>query len=687
MSSQLPKDFDPLGIGSTGNLDSLYDISEVDQLSNQGFPIPENIIYDPDEYVGPKLGSAPSLDGEGSMDIRNLAAMPSYFNIEVHPEVPDLTNFEWLHPHQKNEVEIKHPSDTMKEELYLSWKRNRPGNVELSSLNQDKPTEKKAEKFDWKKANKALRLAYQKAHFGEKWDSIEQNLRALIPQHNSKFEKKIAALKDEYGLLGNVYIKAECFPNIQSPEIARKIRRKCAKAEYLITNHEISNFPHLIQVNSLHWESIIDRYQKKAYITTKVASKEDLRRFFLNPPKKKIREEVKPEGVYLSTLRRQIMASPKKENKEQIKALQTIARWTQNGLITKKQAAKAVDLNTKPQQWIERAARYFNETLESVYEVQGIQPQREVVDPEEAMRALRNAKAPDIKIRKKSSYQAIEANARKTLDRWASAKLITQDERDQILSYRVHPKEWIRAASKCILSRQNLSHYEGAGLDVKTPENGTWGIEKTIEGHVPTAEETFMKGQEAQLQKFAKTLIQKKVASKAQVEEIVNSSKSIQDRKAMLSDLLRVKVKEREYQGQKAEAMVSQPKRVKLSKEQIKLQKRARDHGVAVGEIEAVVRWVDKTLSKPCLKAAFVSEFSRKFNTKLRIAAKPYIEEKVMNFPYIQPQPKQEAPAFTLDEFDMGGEYNFKLAQENAEVAPQMEVEFGDLISVNGGQR
>ncbi len=136
----------------------------------------------------------------------------------------------------------------------------------------------------------AVLRGVRRAHFGMPMAGIKEDLVAALGHGASRTKKIVATLESEYGLLGNVFIRASAFPGLRNGQWVKEIKRGCRTAHYVITDDSsIAIKLGMKQVSEVPWKAALAYYQPMlAASGYKVASgdpRDALRQAFLKGPK------------------------------------------------------------------------------------------------------------------------------------------------------------------------------------------------------------------------------------------------------------------------------------------------------------------------------------------------------------------------------------------------------------------
>lgn len=220
-----------------------------------------------------------------------------------------LVDFSWLQEEPKS-LPLGHqqgqpPLDSLSvlEEL---WGRYRNTGVDIIPNTSDKFEKienKDADKYFEKNIKKkAMNWAARMAHFGQTPEKIEASLAMSFPDRMESFQPLLAALKEEYGLIGKVYISAACFDDMNNPKTRKALDHYCSSAKYVISdNKDDGKLFGKTVVASVPWDQALQIYSKEFPIFGyKLASditgdpKAILKASFLNGPRAEQKEVMRP---------------------------------------------------------------------------------------------------------------------------------------------------------------------------------------------------------------------------------------------------------------------------------------------------------------------------------------------------------------------------------------------------------
>lgn len=283
MSSKMPDGGFVLTDGSNYGMDGFQFDTEYNGGVLDGARLPEakGLAGLPDGIV---KGS--SVEGEAGLDLSSL--------------VPDkvatpLADHYWLETAEQDPARLPiNPSDLAIPELEQAWgvdRRTDGINIIPNIQSYDPPPPSELSELPGDDFRYVVKKAMRMATFGKPLDQIKDYLSLSLK--GASYEKVASLIEVDYGLAGNVFIRAAAFPGIHSGKWEKKLRRLSAK--YIISDDKTSDLDRIHGkkvVASVPWREAYSEYKPLLKgAGRKVASKGSyesrLRSAFLNDHRSK----------------------------------------------------------------------------------------------------------------------------------------------------------------------------------------------------------------------------------------------------------------------------------------------------------------------------------------------------------------------------------------------------------------
>ena len=305
--SNLPNDDFTPTFGSAWGLDSFYFDGNMNEGVMQKARLPEvkGMSTLPDGFLQEK-----DPDIHISMDTDE-----SKMDMSFIPKSAGLVNLEWLDATQdpKRLPKSRRGEERlMLDTLESAWSANVRTDGVFRVPAKDRETEQYRDQLTkdtqlsglpgQEDPQKTIRLAMRQAHALRPLKFILRDLKAALGD-TPLYKAASQNIKDDYGLAGNVYIRASAFPGLTTGKWAKELSR-CKSASYALTdNSVIAAQLGLPAVTEIPWKAAFNKYASKLELAgKKVASegsyKERLRGAFLaSSAKEEFQHESKPTIV------------------------------------------------------------------------------------------------------------------------------------------------------------------------------------------------------------------------------------------------------------------------------------------------------------------------------------------------------------------------------------------------------
>jgi hypothetical protein len=281
-----------------------------------------------------------------------------------------LVDLQWLDPTQGQDPDRLPDNEATLNSiptLEEAWGANRRTDGFGLVPNQDRETaqylkslaEKKHSQLPGNAFNEAIRKAARRAHFGHDLTAIRQELVDTLGHDAVRARKAMQLIESEYGLLGNVFVRAAAFPGLKNGKWVKELRRVANGARYVITDDQtVADKLSMQMVSEVPWKQALNYYtpllKAAGYKLTVTASghpKDILKAAFLTGPKVEAEPErgnkpvVKPvvatEQEVQAALAEPAPAAPavksaeeKAATQKERKALVQLARWVKAGRLS-----------------------------------------------------------------------------------------------------------------------------------------------------------------------------------------------------------------------------------------------------------------------------------------------------------------------------------------------------------------
>jgi hypothetical protein len=379
-------------------------------------------------------------------------------------QAASLADLRWLDPTQEQDPErLPHglfPERSPKPsipELEEAWGVNqRVSGFELRPSRDLDALRYEASIKEGKKATQesdvgdVLRRGLRRATYGHPLSEIVAEVNQRLGSDTPIAKKVAQAITDDYGLAGNVFIRASAFPGILDGHHA-EVRKQARRARYVITdNPRVAKALGLIAVSEVPWARALRQYEPKLKAARyRVASgdpKEVLRQAFLSGPAPEARplqhqpRDVRPsERISVSDARQAFQAAPRPERQvvevdryaqDLKKALSRVARYALSNQITREDALRLGQSKARPADILKAAAALVqaNRIQEARYAGTGtLVPKQKVAGHQEAWAAL--ASAEGSALRETREFEAANmAKAKKHVAAMVASGALTKQE-------------------------------------------------------------------------------------------------------------------------------------------------------------------------------------------------------------------------------------------------------------------
>jgi len=452
-----------------------------------------------------------------------------------------IIDLQWMDPTQEPDHE-RLPNNKKKlnsiPQLEKAWGRNRPTNGLTIVPNTDKEradyeASLKAPAKSGKTAEEvkhAVLRALRRAHYGESINSIHAELVETLGHESYRAASAMRIIKEEHGLIGKVFIRANAFPGIKNGKWLDKIHKSAHDAHYVITEDQaVADKLGMVMVSEIPWKEALEYYAPRltasGYKVASVGNAKDIlrRAFRVGPTKASVPEQFQPvvkpviasHAEAQAALKAPVIKAPLPKTAEEQSletkrkaALVRIARWVQAGKITQSDAIQLNASGASAEELLEVGAALVTATGEyRVYDGDG------TTLPDTAMHARKAA------LRSLDELQAgVEANIKRKfsayLGRVVKSGLLTAEERGRIESMNRPVAELERLIAAAVqMARQHRQ------ASVEVPDI------KSYMGHAYTAYRPVAQAE------FSKASIAS-IKQRAAAQEAANSDDAIEQRVA-----------------------------------------------------------------------------------------------------------------------------------------------------------
>tara|TARA_X000000950_G_scaffold114497_1_gene143979 strand:- start:6132 stop:8351 length:2220 start_codon:yes stop_codon:yes gene_type:complete len=275
-------------------------------------------------------------------------------------------------------------------------------------------------------------------------------------------------LADEFGLLGNVYIRASAFPQMHNGKWDAVIKKKCVTAAYIIAepNTKMAAFERYLGkkvVSSVDWDEALSFYAPRLKaVGIKVAGSSDprslLKKAFLAKPKTSnksktafVTHKTPVETVGLKEAQEKFAKSEhtreliKADSLEDVlvsRAQKRVVSLVKQGFLTESEAKKIVNSNITPREMLRLATQKAFKEKTKEYKTSGVHTKNKV--------SLRQAKAEWAKSVTEELKQSKLSQAKEHIVSLVSKGQLTKRQADRLLKSDRNAGELIHAASAVI---------------------------------------------------------------------------------------------------------------------------------------------------------------------------------------------------------------------------------------------
>lgn len=275
-------------------------------------------------------------------------------------------------------------------------------------------------------------------------------------------------LADEFGLLGNVFIRASAFPGMHNGKWDALIKKKCVSAAYIIAepNSKMAAYDNYLGkkvVSSMDWNKALELYAPRLKAAGfKIAGSSDPRSILKSAFLKKRGTSSKSRTAFVTHKTPSEMVGLKEakdkfskveNNRETIKsenledvlivrAQKRVVSLVKQGLLSKDIAAEIVNSGASPKEMLRRATDTAFKKTTKEYQASGVHTKNKV--------SLRSAKAEWAKVVEKELKQSKIDQARQHVKHLANKGQITQRQAKRLLKSDRNAGEMVHAASAVV---------------------------------------------------------------------------------------------------------------------------------------------------------------------------------------------------------------------------------------------
>lgn len=337
--------------------------------------------------------------------------------------------------------------------------------------------------------------ALRRAHFQHPMGKIKAEIVAALGRDAVQTKKAVERIEQEYGLLGNVFIRASAFPGMKNGQWVKEVRRSCRTAKYVITDDEtVAAKLGMQMVADVPWGEALEQYQpmmKAAGYQPKGTPQQRLLGFFTKDattpaPEASYKPVVTPvvatreeaQKALAAAVPAPVVASPEKQVVEakQKLALVQIAKWVKAGRLTLADAFQLRDAGHTPAGMLKAAATLMaGPQSTSVYEGTGTDVLADAHVARQQVGASLEQQASEVEAK-------LIKQAKVELVRAVKAGLLTKDEGQRILGLNRTGTETRKIVARAIqvagdmrkqaLAQTQVAEYVGEGAHLAESSQG-----------------------------------------------------------------------------------------------------------------------------------------------------------------------------------------------------------------------
>ena len=597
---------------------------------------------------------------------------------DVSPRVAraaSLADLEWLDPTQEQdpdrlpkELRPDQPPLDSVPELENAWKQNKPETGLKRIPHTDLEVTKYRESIKERQVSglpgtaktaderrDAVFKAARRVHWGHDLNDILSDVEMALGDTEAS-RKIMASLKADYGLAGNVFVRASVFPGLHNGRWVSELKKKARTARYVITDNQmIADKLGKQLVSSVPWKQAVSEYtpwlQASGY---KIASgggpKSTLRRAFLagpiakpvegtNFPKLKQRlatdHEVREELQRVSEVTPETFTSTEEQikNSKIKKAMVRVAQLVKDQRLSQIDATKLWDMGQKgvePHKILQMAASMVVDNQIEVQQYEGggegqydIQTQRKQPD-KETKAELQDA-----------VQQKLAKRTATLIQKAVNSGFLTKQEGLRIWKSSSDYNEVRKKAEAAVVLAEQLrveTLVETEVADYTGPDYNE-GAQAMRQAHrVVDANAENIKIEQARKRKALanlQNLVAKQVLTPDEADDIIQSSDTAKELESETAKVV-MTAKSHKYQGHVQKAAVVDSKQSDgLDSETARLVaiSKKTDNQVRVVELSAMLRWLRQQLSEGLAGKDLTDLIKAKYSPLLLKAAAPLIKE------------------------------------------------------------
>jgi len=592
----------------------------------------------------------------------------AHFDLTEMMKDASLANLDWLDFTSQDPNRLpKQPVDRMVQELTDAWGMDQRTDGLRLLPNRDKEIldyeQSLMEDGHKKQASpeelvRIAKRAMRRSMAGYPLTEIVKEARDSVGElsDGGLLKKALHAIRDEHGLLGKVFIRAASLPNCHNGKWAKTVRDTASNAKYLVAKENCVSCIHNMDnrcatfkkelVDQVPWQEALDHYRPLLRSQGhKVASvgnpKEILKEAFASEIQQHQRAEHKPivipeaDKISLDQARREFGALPQTKRKVvdrvaqeqeifQGKVLTQIQKWSQAGLLTKKEATRLTKSEAPPQEVLDAAMSIVAASKKPKEYAGTLFEKFAHISSEEAWKNLRVSEDKAAKEKDQLSREMSKRLEARFVD-MQNVGLITGDECQKLIRYaKTHSSKKSLDLAFALVAKKaadpiktptqkKADVYQGAGV------NALWVPEIPSFSDKYDAAAQIMQRESSQIQGSLDSLVQSGLITQKESQKLMamneNLGETLKWASALIADRQMKPVvikKTKEARMFKAQGAVSEHVQLHQNTEEINplavfsLLKWAGRHineGVAGQELDHLL---NARFSKPLLKAASV---------------------------------------------------------------------------------
>lgn len=462
--SELPVDFTPT-TGSNYGLDGF----DFDEKYNEGvldrarLPETRGLSKLPDGLIG---------TGKKKADLPRVVEKSLEEGIDLSPLLSKnagLVSLEWLDFVEPDPERLPvNPVDRSIPELEKAWGVHERTTGVVSNIDPNYVEKSKPKKKSNVNYLDIAQQAMRSSAFGESLENIYRQARLRLGTEDpSPLISVFNKVKEEHGLVGNVFVRASAFPNCHKGIWNDNVRKNASESEFLLKKASCGSCIFAEKgrctvlkkklVASIPWDKALEIYGPKLSsqgkkLASSGSSKEILKKAFLSDSVNKIKESYKPlvvpEADKISaeqarkelarfSKERVVVKSEDLEKKAFLnKVKDQIENWVKLGYLDPEKSLELLAIQDKPATLLKRAYSIVTKSLRSKkYKGAGEHalPQYDI-SLGEAVYNLKNLENESNSKKQAKFNSALEKNISSKISHMVSSNMLTKEEASKILS-------------------------------------------------------------------------------------------------------------------------------------------------------------------------------------------------------------------------------------------------------------